>query len=108
MSKRNNLGRGWTKGICLLVDLMQATPGSDISVYNVVVHINNKWGNNMERKLLKIGAASAYLGVSPGTLRKWTKLGLTPVLKSQTGRFFWSIDLLDSIRESMLTVLTNE
>jgi excisionase family DNA binding protein len=60
------------------------------------------------RRLMRITEASEYLGISPTTLRVWVRAGLVPVMKSPTGRYFWTTDMLNTIRESMVTVLSDE
>ncbi len=54
------------------------------------------------RRLIRITEASGYLGVSSTALRRWVKADLCPVMKSPGGRWFWSRQLLDEIKNNML------
>jgi len=54
-------------------------------------------------RLLNVGQAAAYLGVSAASLRKWSNEGVVPVYRTPGGqRRFAAIDLdefIDSMRE---------
>ncbi|MFO7680895.1 MAG: IS607 family transposase [Chloroflexota bacterium] len=52
----------------------------------------------MEKRLVKIGEASAMLGVTPQTLRKWEETGeLLPERRSKTGTRYYDINELTGI-----------
>ena len=52
----------------------------------------------MEKRLVKIGEASALLGVTPQTLRKWEETGeLLPERRSKTGTRYYDIHKLAGI-----------
>ena len=52
----------------------------------------------MEKRLVKIGEASALLGVTPQTLRKWEETGeLLPERRSKTGTRYYDINKLVGI-----------
>ena len=52
----------------------------------------------MEKRLVKIGEASALLGVTPQTLRKWEETGeLLPERRSKTGTRYYDINKLAGI-----------
>jgi putative resolvase len=52
----------------------------------------------MEKRLVKIGEASALLGVTPQTLRKWEETGeLLPERRSKTGTRYYDVNKLAGI-----------
>jgi predicted site-specific integrase-resolvase len=52
----------------------------------------------MEKRLVKIGEASARLGVTPQTLRKWENTGeLLPERRSKTGTCYDDVSQLAGI-----------
>ena len=56
---------------------------------------------NMEKRLVKIGEASALLGVTPQTLRKWEKTGeLLPDRRSKTGTRYYDVNKLIGINNT--------
>jgi excisionase family DNA binding protein len=57
----------------------------------------------MERRmrLLNVGQAAAYLGVSAASLRKWSNQGLVPVYRTPGGQRRFSTDDLDEFMRSM-------
>jgi excisionase family DNA binding protein len=55
-------------------------------------------------RLLSVGEAAAYLGVSPASLRKWSNQGLVPVFRTPGGQRRYSIQDLDGFRRSMREV----
>lgn len=63
---------------------------------------------NSDKKMIRIGKASEQLGVSPTTLRLWVRRGMVPVMRSKTNRFFWTREMIKTIKDDMLTVFTNE
>jgi predicted site-specific integrase-resolvase len=55
----------------------------------------------MEKRLVKIGEASALLGVTPQTLRKWEKTGeLLPERRSKTGTRYYDVNKLAGINNA--------
>jgi excisionase family DNA binding protein len=52
-------------------------------------------------KLLNVGEAAAYLGVSAASLRKWSNRGLVPVYRTPGGQRRFSTDDLDEFMRSM-------
>jgi excisionase family DNA binding protein len=52
-------------------------------------------------KLLNVGQAAAYLGVSAASLRKWSNQGLVPVYRTPGGQRRFSTDDLDEFMRSM-------
>ncbi len=55
----------------------------------------------MEKRLVKIGEASALLGVTPQTLRKWEKTGeLLPDRRSKTGTRYYDVNKLMGINNT--------
>ena len=60
----------------------------------------------MERRLLKIGAAAAVLGTTPGQLRKWEQSGeLLPTRKTKGGTRYYAVsDLMGAANESAPTI----
>ena len=53
----------------------------------------------MEKRLVKIGEASALLGVTPQTLRKWENTGeLLPERRSKTGTRYYDVNKLAGIK----------
>jgi excisionase family DNA binding protein len=55
----------------------------------------------MEAKLLNVGQAASYLGVSAASLRKWSNDGLVPTYRTPGGQRRYSRDDLDEFIESM-------
>lgn len=56
---------------------------------------------NPDAKLLNVGSAAAYLGVSAASLRKWSNEGLVPVYRTPGGQRRYSRDDLDEFIRSM-------
>jgi excisionase family DNA binding protein len=54
-----------------------------------------------EARLLNVGRAAAYLGVSAASLRKWSNEGLVPVYRTPGGQRRYSVDHLDEFMSSM-------
>jgi excisionase family DNA binding protein len=54
-----------------------------------------------EAKLLNVGRAAAYLGVSAASLRKWSNEGLVPVYRTPGGQRRFAVDDLDEFMRSM-------
>jgi excisionase family DNA binding protein len=54
-----------------------------------------------EAKLLNVGRAAAYLGVSAASLRKWSNDGLVPVYRTPGGQRRFAITDLDDFIQSM-------
>lgn len=52
-------------------------------------------------RLLNVGQAAAYLGVSPASLRKWSDQGLVPVYRTPGGQRRFSTADLDEFMRSM-------
>jgi excisionase family DNA binding protein len=52
-------------------------------------------------KLINIGQAAEYLGVSAASLRKWSNRGLVRVYRTPGGQRRFSIDDLDNFKRSM-------
>jgi excisionase family DNA binding protein len=52
-------------------------------------------------RLLNVGQAAAYLGVSPASLRKWSDRGLVPVYRTPGGQRRFSTTDLDEFMLSM-------
>ena len=55
----------------------------------------------MEIKLLNVGRAAAYLGVSAASLRKGSNDGLVPVYRTPGGQRRYSVEDLDQFMSSM-------
>jgi excisionase family DNA binding protein len=62
-----------------------------------------KKDRDMERRtrLLNVGEAAAYLGVSAASLRNWSNQGLVPVFRTPGGQRRYSTDDLDEFIRSM-------
>ena len=58
-------------------------------------------------RLLNVGQAAAYLGVSAASLRKWSNQGLVPVYRTPGGQRRFSTDDLDEFRRSMRQPASN-
>ncbi len=56
----------------------------------------------MRTNMYRISQASAYLGLSPTTVRDWVRKGLIPVYRGPSGRRWWTRQLLDEIKNNML------
>ncbi len=54
-----------------------------------------------EARLLNVGRAAAYLGVSAASLRKWSNDGLLPVYRTPGGQRRYSVEDLDEFMRSM-------
>jgi excisionase family DNA binding protein len=52
-------------------------------------------------RLLNVGQAAAYLGVSAASLRKWSNEGLVPVYRTPGGQRRFSTTDLDDFMRSM-------
>jgi excisionase family DNA binding protein len=52
-------------------------------------------------RLLNVGQAAGYLGVSAASLRKWSNEGLVPVYRTPGGQRRYSLDDLDEFMHSM-------
>ena len=52
-------------------------------------------------RLMSVGDAAAYLGVSPASLRKWSNSGLVPTYRTPGGQRRYSVEDLDSFKRSM-------
>ncbi|MEO8092128.1 MAG: helix-turn-helix domain-containing protein [bacterium] len=52
-------------------------------------------------KLLNVGRAAAYLGVSAASLRKWSNDGLVPVYRTPGGQRRYAVEDLDQFMSSM-------
>jgi excisionase family DNA binding protein len=52
-------------------------------------------------RLLNVGRAAAYLGVSAASLRKWSNDGLVPVYRTPGGQRRFAIEDLDEFMQSM-------
>lgn len=53
------------------------------------------------KRLLNVGEAAAYLGVSAASLRTWSDRGLVPSYRTPGGQRRYSRDDLDRFMESM-------
>jgi excisionase family DNA binding protein len=58
-------------------------------------------------RLLNVGQAAAYLGVSPASLRSWSNQGLVPVYRTPGGQRRFSTTDLDGFIRSMREPVTN-
>ncbi len=54
-----------------------------------------------EARLLNVGQAAAYLGVSAASLRKWSNEGLVPVYRTPGGQRRFATEDLDEFMQSM-------
>jgi excisionase family DNA binding protein len=52
-------------------------------------------------RLMSVGEAAAYLGVSAASLRKWSNAGLVPTYRTPGGQRRYSVDDLDEFIRSM-------
>ncbi len=52
-------------------------------------------------RLMSVGEAAAYLGVSPASLRKWSNSGLVPTYRTPGGQRRYSVEDLDEFIRSM-------
>ena len=58
-------------------------------------------------RLLNVGQAAAYLGVSAASLRTWSNQGLVPVYRTPGGQRRYSTSDLDGFIRSMREPVTN-
>jgi excisionase family DNA binding protein len=56
---------------------------------------------DLNNKLLNIGQAAEYLGVSAASLRKWSNDGLLPVYRTPGGQRRYALEDLDEFMRSM-------
>ncbi len=54
-----------------------------------------------EARLLNVGRAATYIGVSAASLRKWSNDGLVPVYRTPGGQRRYSVEDLDQFMQSM-------
>jgi excisionase family DNA binding protein len=54
-----------------------------------------------EIRLLNVGRAATYLGVSAASLRKWSNDGLVPVYRTPGGQRRFAVEDLDEFMQSM-------
>jgi excisionase family DNA binding protein len=54
-----------------------------------------------EARLLNVGQAASYLGVSAASLRKWSNDGLVPVFRTPGGQRRFAVKDLDDFMQSM-------
>ena len=54
-----------------------------------------------EARLLNVGRAASYLGVSAASLRKWSNDGLVPVYRTPGGQRRFAVEDLDQFMQSM-------
>jgi excisionase family DNA binding protein len=54
-----------------------------------------------QKRLLNVGEAATYLGVSPASLRTWSDRGLVPAYRTPGGQRRYSRDDLERFIESM-------
>ncbi len=54
-----------------------------------------------EARLLNVGRAATYIGVSAASLRKWSNDGLVPVYRTPGGQRRYSVEDLDEFMQSM-------
>lgn len=59
-------------------------------------------------RLLNVGQAASYLGVSAASLRKWSNQGLVPVYRTPGGQRRYSTVDLDGFMRSMREAATVE
>lgn len=52
-------------------------------------------------RLLNVGRAATYLGVSAASLRKWSNDGLVPVYRTPGGQRRFAVEDLDDFMRSM-------
>lgn len=52
-------------------------------------------------RLMSVGEAAAYLGVSAASLRKWSNSGLVPTYRTPGGQRRYSVEDLDAFMRSM-------
>jgi excisionase family DNA binding protein len=52
-------------------------------------------------RLLNVGEAASYLGVSAASLRKWSNAGVLPVYRTPGGQRRFALDDLDAFMRSM-------
>jgi excisionase family DNA binding protein len=62
---------------------------------------------NEATRLLNVGQAASYVGVSAASLRKWSSQGLIPVYRTPGGQRRFSTDDLDDFMRSMRQPLRN-
>jgi len=56
---------------------------------------------NQRSRLLSVGEAAAYLGVSAASLRKWSDAGLIPVLRTPGGQRRFALADLDRFMQDL-------
>ena len=56
---------------------------------------------NPNPRLMSVGEAAAYLGVSAGSLRKWSNGGLVPTYRTPGNQRRYSVEDLDEFIRSM-------
>ena len=56
---------------------------------------------NVSARLLNVGQAAEYLGVSAASLRKWSNDGLVPTYRTPGGQRRYARDDLDTFIDSM-------
>lgn len=56
---------------------------------------------DVNARLLNVGQAAEYLGVSAASLRKWSNDGLVPTYRTPGGQRRYALEDLDSFIDSM-------
>jgi excisionase family DNA binding protein len=59
-------------------------------------------GSETGRRLLSVGEAAAYVGVSTASLRKWSNQGLLRVYRTPGGQRRYAVEDLDEFIRTML------
>jgi excisionase family DNA binding protein len=59
-------------------------------------------GTETGRRLLSVGEAAAYVGVSTASLRKWSNQGLLRVYRTPGGQRRYAVEDLDEFIRTML------
>ena len=49
----------------------------------------------------RIGEVAGEIGVSAGSLRRWTRAGLVPEMRSPGGQRYWTDEMVGAIRRAM-------
>jgi excisionase family DNA binding protein len=52
-------------------------------------------------RLISVGEAAAYLGVSPASLRKWSNSGVVPTYRTPGGQRRYRVEDLEEFMRSM-------